>query len=84
MKEDLEHRSLRGLHETPSAWREHEGVPGCDGERANEEVLVRAQMRREVERIREEVSDVGHVSNWTHSRAAEGVCECAAATSVVR
>ena len=60
VEDDLQHRPLGGLHEPPCARGEDEGVPCCDGERADEEVLVRAQMGRQVEGGREERRDIRH------------------------
>ena len=60
VEDDLQHRPLGGLHEPPCARGEDEGVPCSDGERTDEEVLVRAQMGRQVEGGREERRDIRH------------------------
>jgi len=59
---ELQHGPSLHAEEPPGTWREHEGVPGGDGERTYEKVLVRRQVGREVERGRQKVRDVGSSS----------------------
>ena len=49
LEDNLEHWPFLGLHQTPGAGRKDERVPCSDGERAHEEILVRAEMGRQVE-----------------------------------
>lgn len=60
MEQDFEGGPSWCAEQTPCPGRQDEGVPGRDGERAHEEVLVGAQMRRQVERRWELGSDAGH------------------------
>lgn len=50
VEDDLKGGPARRPEETPGAGREDEGVPCCDGEGADEEVLVSTEMGREIER----------------------------------
>ena len=60
VEDDLEERPLRSLHETPCSWGEDEGVPSSDSESADEEILVRTQVWRQVEGRREQCCDICH------------------------
>ena len=51
MEENLEGWPAWGSPETPGAGGEDKGVPCCDGEGADKEVLVCAQMRGQVELV---------------------------------
>ena len=51
MEQDFEDRPAGGLEELPCAGRKDKCVPGCDGQRADEEVLVSAEMWRKIERV---------------------------------
>ncbi len=53
VEEGLEDGPARHAEETPCARGQDERVPGGDGERADKEVLVRAQVRRQVELVGE-------------------------------
>ena len=52
VEEDLEDGPTWGLEQAPGTGREDEGVPCCHGECANEEVLVSAEVRGEIQRRR--------------------------------
>ena len=63
VEKELESGPSRHLPETEGAGGDDEGIPCCDSERANEEVLVRGQVRWEIELVREHQSGstgVGH------------------------
>ena len=51
MVDDLEHGPFLGAKELPGPRGENEGVPSGDGQRADEKVLVRRQMGRELEGV---------------------------------
>lgn len=51
MEENLEGGPAWGSPETPGARGENEGVPCCDGEGADKEVLVCTEMGGEVELV---------------------------------
>lgn len=55
VEQDLEHRPALGLAQPPCPRGEDEGVPSRYGERTYEEILLRREMRREVEGRRENV-----------------------------
>jgi hypothetical protein len=46
LKDDFKDWPLLRLHQTPTTRGEDESVPCCDGQSANEEVLVSTEMRR--------------------------------------
>ena len=49
--DDLEHRPFLGAEKLPGPWGEHEGVPGGDGQGADEKVLVGRQVGRKLEGV---------------------------------
>ena len=49
IEQGLEDGPFWGLEEPPGAWGKNEGVPGCDCECADEEILVSGEMRGQVE-----------------------------------
>ena len=51
MEQNLENRPAGGLEEFPCAGREDQCVPCCDGQRADEEILVSTEMWWKVERV---------------------------------
>jgi len=61
MEENLEDRPALGFEEPPSSRGEYKGVPCRDSEGADEEILVRAEMGREIQRVGK-LKGVGRVS----------------------
>jgi hypothetical protein len=49
MEENFEDRPFGSAEESELPWKEDESVPGSDSEGTDHKVLVRAQVRREVE-----------------------------------
>lgn len=49
--DDFEQGPFLGAKELPGPWGENEGIPGGDGQRAYEKVLVGRQVGRELEGV---------------------------------
>lgn len=64
MEEDFQSGPSGTLEESPSSWGKDEGVPSSDCEGTNEEILVSAEMGREVKGVWEEGSDVWSRHGW--------------------
>ena len=63
MVDDFEHGPFLGAQELPGPRGKNEGVPGGDGQRADEEVLVGRQVWGKLERVRKKtcVCSVGEL-----------------------
>ena len=59
MEENLQGRPFLGAEKTPGAGGKNEGVPGCNSEGADEEILLGGKMSRKVEVVWEDLGKVG-------------------------